>query len=115
MTESLRCRLLCCRLLLWCLLSLRCLALSSSRRLFGLGRSLTGGTAGLRLVAIATCPERQVVAEKLHDERAVPVGLLGKRVELRDGVVEGLLGKVAGAIGRVQDLVVEDGEVKGKT
>lgn len=32
-----------------------------------------------------------------------------------NGVVERLLGKVAGLIGGVQDLVVEDGEVKGQS
>jgi hypothetical protein len=31
---------------------------------------------------------------------------------LSDGVVERLLGEVAGAVGGVQDLVVEDGEVE---
>ena len=31
-----------------------------------------------------------------------------------DGIVKGLLGKVAGLIGGVQDLVVEDGEVEGE-
>ena len=40
--------------------------------------------------------------------------LLGQRVELGNGVVEGLLGEVARAVGRVQDLVVEDREVEGQ-
>jgi hypothetical protein len=31
-----------------------------------------------------------------------------------DGIVKGLLGKVAGLVGGVQDLIVEDGEVEGK-
>lgn len=62
------------------------------------------------------------------------VGLLRQRVELRNGVVERLLGEVASAVGRVQDLVaerdvsdclhaappvsqdsLEHGEVEGKT
>lgn len=32
-----------------------------------------------------------------------------------NGIVKGLLGKVACLVGRVQDLVVEDGEVESKT
>jgi hypothetical protein len=32
-----------------------------------------------------------------------------------NGVIESLLGQVAGLVGSVQDLVVEDGEVQGKT
>ena len=32
-----------------------------------------------------------------------------------NGVVESLLGKVAGLVRRVQDFIVENGEVKGKT
>ena len=50
----------------------------------------------------------------MHDKRAVAVGLLAEAVELGDGVVEGLLGEMAGAVGRVEDLVVEDGEVESE-
>ena len=32
-----------------------------------------------------------------------------------NGVVESLLGQLASLVGRVEDLVVEDGEVQGKT
>lgn len=74
-----------------------------------------GGGCGLSLTAVGGGPQRQVVAEELHDQGAVTVGLLGERVELGDGIVEGLLGQVARAVGRVQDLVVEDREVKGET
>ena len=35
-------------------------------------------------------PEREVVPQELHDERRVLVALLVQRVQLRDGVVEGL-------------------------
>ncbi len=35
-------------------------------------------------------PEREVVAQELHDERAVLVRLLPQRVQLCDGLVEGL-------------------------
>ena len=32
-----------------------------------------------------------------------------------NGIIESLLGQVAGLVGSVQDLVVEDGEVQGET
>lgn len=81
------------------------------------GLLLLGGgrVAGLSLVAVRRCPEGEVVTEELHDEGAVTVGLLGQRVELSNGVVEGLLGEVASTVGRVQDLVVEDREVQRQT
>ena len=88
------------------------------RRRSLLGRLVLGlGCLGrsLGLVAVRRGPESEVVAEKLHDEGAVAVGLLGERVELSNGVVEGLLGKVASTVGRVEDLVVEDGEVQSET
>jgi hypothetical protein len=66
----------------------------------------------IRLTAVGGGPQGEVVAQELHDKRAVAVRLLGEAVELGDGVVEGLLGKVAGAVGGVQDLVVEDREVE---
>jgi hypothetical protein len=50
----------------------------------------------------------------LHDESAVAVRFLGQRVELGNGIVEGLLGKVASTVWRIQDLVVEDREVEGQ-
>ena len=74
-----------------------------------------GGVASLSLVAVRRCPEGEVVTEELHDESAVAVGLLGERVELGNSIVESLLGQVASAVGRVQDLVVEDREVQGQT
>jgi hypothetical protein len=51
----------------------------------------------------------------LHDEGRILVALFGEGVEFRNGVVEGLLGEVAGAVGAVENLVVEDGEVEGET
>lgn len=94
--------------------------------LLGLGLLLLGGLAlglggvgrggrGLGLAAVRRRPERQVVAEELHDQGAVAVRLLGERVELGDGVVKRLLREVASTVGRVEDLVVEDGEVQGQT
>jgi hypothetical protein len=74
-----------------------------------------GGVGTLSLVAVRRCPEGKVVTEELHNESAVAVRLLGERVELSNGIVESLLGQVASAVGRVQDLVVEDREVQGQT
>jgi hypothetical protein len=68
----------------------------------------------------------------LHDEGGVLVALLRQSVELcisvssafrdlqvtqrtRNSVVESLLGQLASLVGRVEDLVVEDGEVQGET
>ncbi|KAL2288127.1 hypothetical protein FJTKL_04242 [Diaporthe vaccinii] len=74
-----------------------------------------GGTCGLGLAVVGRGPQGEVVPEKLHDKSAVPVGLLGQRVELGNGIVEGLLGEVAGTVWGVQDLVVEHREVKGQS
>lgn len=85
----------------------------------------------------------EVVTEQLHDESGVLVALLAEGVELCNGcvskiiiikrqgrsfvfsnvkkkltsnsIVEGLLGEVASLVGSVENLVVEDGEVEGKT
>lgn len=73
------------------------------------------GLGGLWLVTVRRRPEGEVVAEELHDKSAVAVRLLGQRVELGNGVVESLLGKMASTVWRVEDLVVEDGEVQGET
>lgn len=60
-------------------------------------------------------PESQVVSQKLHDKGGVLVRLLAQRIQFSDGIIEGLLGEVAGTVGRVEDLVVEDREVQGQT
>mmetsp|Transcript_54807 Transcript_54807/g.174130 ORF Transcript_54807/g.174130 Transcript_54807/m.174130 type:complete len:266 (+) Transcript_54807:336-1133(+) len=71
--------------------------------------------AGLRiLVRHVRGPEGEVVAKELHDERAVLVALLPKRVKLRDGLIERLLRQPASALWRVEDLVIEHGEVEGE-
>ena len=60
-------------------------------------------------------PEGEVITEELHDDGGVLVRVLRKVVELSDGIVESLLGELAGLVGRSHDLVVEDGEVQGET
>lgn len=82
----------------------------------GLALLLLGlaGRGTLTLGVVGRGPEGQVVAQQLHDEGAVTVRLLGQGVKLGNSVVERLLGEVASTVGRVQDLVVEDGEVESK-
>lgn len=75
-------------------------------------------------------PERQIVAQQLHDQCRVLVRVLRQSVELgyrrtvstlgyergqsqrTNGVVKGLLGQVARAVRRAHDLVEEHGEVE---
>ena len=97
--------------------STNCLRLGGSllglvRLLFGLLLGLGGLGGGLGLDGVGRGPESQVIAQELHDKRAVAVRLLREGVELGDSIVEGLLGKVASAIGRVENLVVKDREVE---
>jgi len=66
------------------------------------------------LLWVVRRPEREVVAEELHDERRVLVALLVERVELGDGFVERLLGECARLRRFVLDLVEEDGIVEGE-
>jgi hypothetical protein len=73
------------------------------------------GRRSFRLPTIRRGPEGQIVAQQLHDQSAVTVGFLGKRVKLGDSVVKGLLGKVTSSVRRVQDFVVEDREVQRET
>lgn len=50
----------------------------------------------------------------MHDKGRILVALLREGVELRNRVIKGLLCEVAGTVGRVEDFVVEDGEVEGE-
>jgi len=69
----------------------------------------------LIIVGHVAGPQGQVVTQQLHNERRVLVRVLRERVELRDGVVKGLLGQGAGLVGRVEDFVVEHREVECQT
>jgi hypothetical protein len=86
---------------------------SSSR---GSGSLSLGGLclSGFTVIAVGRGPEREVVTQQLHDQSAVAVRLLAKRVKLGNGIVERLLGEMACSVRRVEDLVIEDGEVQGE-
>ena len=60
-------------------------------------------------------PKRQVISEELHDQRRILVALLGECVEFGNRIVKRLLGKVARTVRRVEDLIVEYGEVERET
>jgi hypothetical protein len=49
-----------------------------------------------------------------HDQSTIFVGFFGQCVQFGDCVVKGLFCQVTCSIGRVQDLVVKDGEVEGE-
>ena len=50
----------------------------------------------------------------LHDERAVLVAVLVQGVQLGNGVVKSLLGKLTGLVWAVEDLIVKHGEVESQ-
>jgi hypothetical protein len=50
-----------------------------------------------------------------HDQSTIFVGLFTQCVQFGDGIVKCLFGKMASSIGRIQNLVVEDGEIESKT
>jgi len=60
-------------------------------------------------------PESQVVSDELHNGGGVLVLVFLDVLDVGDGVVEGLLGQVAGLGGVVEALVVEHGEVEGES
>lgn len=73
----------------------------------------------------------QVVTEELHNQGRILVRLLREGIELykinqsrsnnelkkhtSNSIIESLLGQLASLIGRVEDLVIEDREVKGES
>lgn len=91
------------------------LVFPARRGLLGLSCRLTTSWGGLSLAAIGRSPQSQVVTEELHDQSAITIRLLRERVEFCNSIVKSLLGQVAGSVRRVQNLVVENGEIEGKT
>ena len=66
-------------------------------------------------ISLVTCPQCQVITKQLHDESRILVRFFVKGVKLGNSIIESLLGDLARSVGGVKDLVVKDGEVKGKT
>jgi hypothetical protein len=60
-------------------------------------------------------PERKVIPEELHNEGRVLVAFFAEGIQFGNSIIECLLGKVASTVGGVENLVVEDREVQGKT
>jgi hypothetical protein len=70
----------------------------------------------LRLLGLVIVgPQREVISQQLHDQSIVLASLLGDGVNVSNGIVESLLGQLAGSLGRVENLVIEDGEVESQT
>lgn len=61
------------------------------------------------------CPECKVIPEELHNEGGVLVAFFAEGIQFGNGIIECLLGKVASTVGRVENFVVEDRKVQGKT
>jgi len=59
-------------------------------------------------------PESQVLLQELNDGLGITEVVLLELVNLVEGVLEGLVGEVAGGLVVLHDLVVEDGEVEGE-
>ena len=57
----------------------------------------------------------QVVSQQLHDECGILVALFTQRVKLGNSIIKSLFCEVASLIRRVEDFVVEDGEVQRET
>lgn len=60
-------------------------------------------------------PESKVVSDELHDGSGILVLVLLDLIDVSNGIIEGLLGKLAGFGGIILDFVVEDRVVQGKT
>jgi hypothetical protein len=102
----------------WCLLCLWCFGLWGLGFLWSGGSSWScgfgfGGLLGGLVLWVG--PKCEIVTEKLHDKGTIPVRFLGERVELSNSIVESLLSEMASTVRRVEDFVVEYGEVEGET
>ncbi len=63
-------------------------------------------------VLLVAGPQGEVVPQELHDECGVLIGVLVQIVQVADGIIKSFLGKLAGLLGRILDLVVEDRKVE---
>ena len=57
----------------------------------------------------------KIIPQQLHDQRGVLVAFLTQGIQLGNGVIESLLGEMACLVRRVENFVVEDGEIQSKT
>ena len=83
----------------------------STQCLFPFAVSLFGTIS----VCLVARPQGEVITKQLHDESRILVRFFVKGVKLGNSIIESLLGDLARSVGGVKDLVVKDGEVKGKT
>ena len=65
-------------------------------------------------ILLLLSPESQILLEEFNDGLGIAEVALLELVNLVEGVLEGLVGKVAGSLVVLHDLVVEDGEVEGE-
>jgi len=72
------------------------------------------GTLATVVVLHLRGPEREVVADELHNRRSILVLIIIDVLDVSDGIIERLLGQVACLSRVVEAFIVEDGEVKGK-
>ena len=63
-------------------------------------------------MVIGRGPQREIIAQQLHNERRVFVARVIERIELFDGGVEALLREVARQLGLFQDFVVANTEIE---
>ena len=92
--------------------SISSLQLRKIRPVLGLRFSLVVLIA-LHVVQVAS-PQGQVITEQLHDGGGVAVLVLLEAVQVGNSIVEGLLGKFAGDLGRAQNLIIENAVVQSQ-
>jgi hypothetical protein len=66
-------------------------------------------------VLFLVLPKSQVFLEELDDALGVTEVVFLELVDLVEGILEGLVGKLTGSLVVLEDLVMEDGEVEGET
>ena len=67
------------------------------------------------VVVLLLSPEGKVLFEELNDALGVTEVVLLKFVDFVEGILEGLVGKIASGLVVLHSFVMEDGEVEGET
>ena len=75
----------------------------------------TSQVVDLVIALLLFFPESKVLLEKLNDGLSITEVILLELIDLVEGLLEGTVGKLASLRVILQDLVVEDGEVKSKS